>query len=100
MASLEELDRAAEQAVEYYNNQYYEKAQTLFSSLILSACFYADADEEQSHVDRIVRMLEARLTTEVTERDQIRKHVEMILTGMSEPSDRFAGFSLLLRQYN
>lgn len=96
MATTTELDQAAEQAIQHYKNGELEEAESVFSALMMSACFAEGTEDE--HIDRITRLLDARLSAEIS-REDIRGHVEQILNGMSEPADRLAGFSLILRNF-
>lgn len=94
--TAEDLDNVTDKAIECFRNGNRKRAQELFSALILDACF-AEADTVVENIDRVMRLIEARVTPG-TPLDEIRPHVESIMTQTSEPTDRYIGFTLLFRR--
>ena len=93
-----ELNKATDEAIQAYAEDDVAKAQNHFAAVLLSACS-ASGDEVSDHIGCITRLLEARLTEEVMQSNNIKGQIDQIMNGMSETGHRLNSFSLLFHEY-
>lgn len=86
----DELERATQEAIQLRAAGDAEGAQTLYSAVMLQACFATD--DIEPHVDRIYRMLDAA-NPGIPDREDIRR----IMLYMRAPADRFLSLTILTR---
>ena len=94
--TAEDLDNVTEMTIKCLKSGDQETGRTLFSHLIQNACF-AEVGTEAGHIDRVMRLIEARVTPG-TPLDDIRPHVESIMAPESDHTDRYVGFTQLFRR--
>lgn len=95
MLSAAALDMVTDDTVRCFRDGNMVKAKKLFSALIENACFALPGTGSE-HVDRIMRLIEARVTTG-TSLDDVRPVVESIMTEETDSSVRYIRFTTLFR---